>query len=183
MKYLVIILIPILFIACSRDEDTHKRIANAIDYSTLPDQIGWNIEVVFVDTSFTKAILNATKARVFQKQSVTYLDSGLTVRFYSRETGKKISTLTADSAKIDDRTRDMTAEGNVVVISDSSHIKLQTNVLQWIALRQKLYSSEYVVITTPNEIIRGYGFESDPNLVNYKIMRVSGIQYIKEERQ
>jgi hypothetical protein len=41
---------------------------------------------------------------------------------------------------------------------------------------QKLYSTEFVTITSPNEKIQGYGFESDQNLTNYKIFKVSGVK-------
>lgn len=70
----------------------------------------------------------------------------------------------------------MLAQGNVIVVAESKGRRLETQLLEWDNLRQKIYSTEYVTITTPTEIINGYGFESDPNLNEYKINRVSGIQ-------
>jgi LPS export ABC transporter protein LptC len=106
----------------------------------------------------------------------TYLDGGLQVEFYSRSSGKRVSFLTADSAKIDDRTKNMLAWGHVVVIGDSSHSRLETSILHWDNKTQKLYSTEFVKITSPGEKLQGYGFESDQNLTNYKIFKVSGEQ-------
>lgn len=144
-------------------------------FDVPPDQVSWNVEVIFADSAFTKAVLYANRARVYEKEKETLLDGDLLVDFYSKRTNKKSSKLTADSARIDDNTKNMLARGNVVVISDSTGTKLETDVLEWIEREQKLYSTEYVKITTPNEIIEGYGFESDPKLENYTIHKVSGV--------
>lgn len=142
-----------------------------------PDQSGTDIQVLFNDSGYTKALLKAKKARVYQDNQETFLDDDLNVDFYSKETGARVSNLTADSARIDDVTKNMLARGGVVVISDSTGNKLETEVLEWNNSTQKIYSNEFVKITTKNEIITGYGFESDQNLDNYKINRVSGISY------
>jgi len=167
-----------IFIACDFDfdeiESTRKRNV-AANIEDIPDQIAYNIEVLFVDSSFTKAVLEARKARVYSDRYETFLDSGLKVTFYNSDS-PEISTLVADSARIDDRTKNMLAKGNVVVRSESKGRRLETQLLEWDNLRQKIYSTEYVTITTPTEVINGYGFESDPNLNEYRINKVSGIQ-------
>ncbi|MCO5251392.1 MAG: LPS export ABC transporter periplasmic protein LptC [Candidatus Kapabacteria bacterium] len=140
-----------------------------------PDQIAYDIEVLFVDSSFTKAILKARKARIYNERYETFLDSGMQVTFFERNSAE-FSILTADSARIDDRTKNMLAQGNVIVVAESKGRRLETELLEWDNLRQKIYSTEFVTITTPTEIIKGYGFESDPNLNEYVINRVSGIQ-------
>ena len=176
MKPLVLIIICIsvlFFIAC--DEEIKLSVQDKIDKSeTMPDQISWDIEVNFIDSSFTKAILTARKALIYEKKKETFLDSGMRVVFFSSKTRKRASVLTADSAKIDDNTKDMLAMGNVLVISDSTHTKLETNLLMWKNKDEKLYSTEFVRITTPYEKLKGWGFESDLNLTNYKIFKVSG---------
>jgi hypothetical protein len=70
----------------------------------------------------------------------------------------------------------MMAIGNVVVWSDSAKVKLETSKLQWSNSRQIVYTNESVKVTTPSEIINGYGFESDLSLSYYKIIKVSGIK-------
>ncbi len=141
-----------------------------------PDQISWNIKVTFVDSNYVKAILYATRARVFQERMETLIDSGLKVDFFSMDEKQRISYLVAEKARIDDRTKDMFAEGNVVVISEKTGRKLETQILSWNNSTQRFYSTEFVKITTPEEIIQGYGFESDANLSNYNIHKVSGVK-------
>lgn len=169
--------------SCGQEKIQTAKIADSSAVSEdMPDQISWDAEVIFVDSSFTKAILNAERARVYNERMETLLDGGVKVKFMDKESKKKVSTLTADSARIDDKTKDMLAKGDVVVISDSSNTKLETSLLMWDNKTEKLYSTEFVRITSPNEILEGYGFESDQNLTNYKVMNVSGVRGIETDK-
>lgn len=170
------ILLCLFFFSCSESKIVPELSNDSLKVDLQPDQISFDVEVIFVDSSFTKAILHAERARIYQSKMETILDGGIMVEFLSRTSGKIVSRLTADSAKIDDRTKDMFAGGNVIVYSDSTKTKLETSVLEWSNETQKLYSTEYVKITSPYETIRGYGFESDQHLVNYKVFRMSGEQ-------
>lgn len=176
LKYIIpIYIISILFIcSCEQSKVVPKQLKDTINIETAPDQVSWDNEVLFIDSSYTKAKLKAKKAMIFQKRMQTILEGGLYSEFYSRYTKKRISYLTADKAEIDDRTKNMLASGNVVVVSDSSKTKVETQLLHWNNKTQMFYSSEFVKVTSPKEIIQGYGFESDQDLVNYKIFRVSG---------
>jgi LPS export ABC transporter protein LptC len=178
-SFFIIILFIILTFGCEERKLAIIKKIDKLAEGEQPDQVSSNVTVIFADSAFTKAVLHAKYARVYQKRMETYLDSGMKVDFMSQKSANRISVLTADSARIDDRTKNMLARGHVLVISDSANIKLETTLLEWNNSTQKIYSSEYVVITTDKEIIRGYGFESDPNLANYKINRVSGIQRVR----
>lgn len=174
----IFILIFVAFFLSSCDEPLKTSFGktDSLAKGITPDQIGWKVEVRFIDTSFTKAILNSGRTRVYQTRMETFLDDGLVVQFFSKRTNKRVSRLTADSAVIDDRTKNMVAKGNVRVVADSSGTVLETSVLHWDNKTQKIYTTEFVKINSINESIQGYGFESDQNLTNYKIFKVSGIQ-------
>ncbi len=163
-------------VGCSDSDVVPKKIEDSLDVSKVPDQMGWDVEVMFFDSSRTKAILNARKASVFNDRMETVLEGGIRVEFMSKTSGKRVSLLTANSAVVDDKTRDMLARGNVVVISDSTNTRLETELLKWDNATQKLYSTEFVTITSPLEKLQGYGFESDQTLTNYTIKRVRGEQ-------
>jgi Lipopolysaccharide-assembly, LptC-related len=60
-----------------------------------------------------------------------------------------------------------------VVVSDSG-VVVETEKLFWDNQRQLIHSDEFVKITSPKENLQGHGFESDQNLKNYKIFRVTG---------
>ncbi len=171
---LLIILVPM--ISCNEKESLQKIENEFAEYDILPDQISYDIKVVFTDSLKKKAELFAKRARIYQKNQETILDSGVKVLFYSKLSGSLVSTLVSDSVVIDDKTKNMYAGGNVIVKSNSNQTTLTTNLLEWNNSTQKLYSNEYVKIVSPYETLKGYGFESDQNLSNYKVFKVSGEQ-------
>jgi len=176
---IIIILLGFLVLilsSCEEGKVVPPKAKDTIDIHDLPDQIGWDNKVFFIDSSFTKAILNAKRARIYNKRNETLLDGCLYVEFLSRINNKRTSYLTADSAKIDDITKNMLAGGHVVVVSDSTRTRVETSLLYWNNKTQMFYSSEFVRVTKPNETVQGYGFESDQSLSNYKIFKVSGEQ-------
>lgn len=176
LSLILLLSLVLISIGCEEKSGVVPKPADSLNYANMPDQISYDIEVAFIDSNYTKAVLNAKRARVYQSRFETWLDYGLTVQFLSKLSGKRISVLTADSAKIDDKTRNMFAYGKVLVVSDSTNTRLETSVLEWDNAAQKIYATEFVRIITPKETIEGYGLESDPALENYKIFRVSGVK-------
>lgn len=180
MKKIVFILLFVMIItACDNAADKKKvsTLKDSIDYSKQPDQIAHNITINFVDSVYKISILKARRARVYTERKETILDSGIYVEFFSRATGKRVSTLSADSIKINDMTRDMTAFGRVVVIADSSQTRLETKELKWLNDKKRLHTMTNIKIQSPERIIYGSGFESDIDLKNYVIYKVSGEEY------
>jgi LPS export ABC transporter protein LptC len=176
ISFSLLIFFLLLFFGCNEKRTDAKKVSDVVDYSVLPDQISWDVEVSFIDSSFTKAILKARRARIFQKRQETLLDSFVHVDFISRTTNNVETVLTSDSARIDDKTRNMLATGHVVVVSLTKNTRLETSVLNWDNKTQKLFSTEFVKVISPKETIQGWGFESDQNLSYYKIFKVSGVQ-------
>jgi len=143
-----------------------------INTQDIPSQESWNTQVVFSDSGITHAVLHAGHVRIYDKTQQTLLDSGVKVDFFS-SIGAHTSVLTSQRAQVDDRTEDMTAEGNVVVVSDSG-TNVYTEKLYWDNKRRKVHSDQFVRVVSPTEIIQGVGFEADQNLSNYTIYKTSG---------
>ncbi len=171
---IIVCCLAVAAVACEREQ---KGRFITVNPANLPAHVVDDPVIHFLDSNHTKAILRAKKARVLEDRMQTTLDDSVLVEFFSRVSGSRISVLTADSAVVDDRTKDMTARGHVKVVADSSGTTLATSLLMWSNAEQKLHSTEFVRIESPTEILEGYGFESDQNLKNYKIYKVSGIQY------
>ena len=177
IQFLFLLTITFALTDCTETSDSKAKTApDTLLKGVTPDQTGWDLEVFFVDSSFTKAILHAKRGRVYQNRMETKLDGGMRVDFFSQTSKGRVSYLTADSAVIDDKTKNMIARGHVFVYADSSKATLNTSVLQWNNTTQKIFSTEYVVFNRPGETITGWGFESDQNLNNYKIYKVSGVE-------
>ena len=180
LRIFFILIILTLFISsltsCDETPGMKGKPNYKIQTGTAPDQTGQTVRVYFIDSSFTKAILDAGRTRIYQDRMETLLDGGVKVDFFSKNSGRRASHLTSDSAVIDDKTRNMIAKGHVIVIGDSSGAVLKTTILHWDNTTRKLYSTAYVEIDRPGEHLQGYGFESDQSLTYYKIFKVSGVQ-------
>jgi hypothetical protein len=74
---------------------------------------------------------------------------------------------------VHNQTNDLTAYGNVVVVSDSG-IVLQTEVLFWDNEKQKIISEVPVRFTTKDDTLIGDSFVSNPDLTNYEIRNARG---------
>jgi LPS export ABC transporter protein LptC len=71
------------------------------------------------------------------------------------------------------------AQNDVVVVNEKGE-QLNTEKLIWDEQKEKLYSDQFVKITTPDEIIMGKGFEANQDFSRYKIFNVTGRITVKE---
>jgi len=61
-----------------------------------------------------------------------------------------------------------------VEISNASGSVINTELLYWDTNNNRIYSDEFVTITTQNEVLTGYGFETDEQISVYSINNASG---------
>ncbi len=167
--------LTVLFTLCACTERHASSRVKDDPFLTAPAHLSYNVKVLFTDSSYTKAILYAGEARLFEDRQMTTLGKSVKVDFYSRTGEQRAAQLTSDSAIVDDRTRNMTAIGNVRVHSDSSRSTLTTQRLIWTNATQRIRSDDPVRIVTPTEVIEGVGFESDQFLTSYRIFKVKGV--------
>lgn len=165
----------IVFVGCNNQDEVIERSQIKVK-GEIPDQIITQFSVDFIDSSIVKAKLSAKRAYVFEDRKETILDSNVKLIFLTGSSGTKGTVLTSDSARVDDKTSNLYAYSNVKIWSDSTQTSLKTEILEWSEKDKKLYSTEYVVIDSPDEHIEGVGFESDQYLNNYKIFKVSGVR-------
>ena len=179
VKIAILIIGYLLTISCNESSKQHTSIQkDTTDPASIPTHEIWDFSMAFTDSNRTRAILKSKKAKVFEARNETLLDSGVYVQFmnpYSKPAGF----MTSQRARIDEKTRDMFANGNVYVQSDSTHTTLNTQSLMWKEESRQLYTKDRIHIVTPTEIIDGIGLESDIWLKNYKIFQVSGTKIIE----
>ena len=99
--------------------------------------------------------------------------------FYD-EFGNHQSELFADSGRYFEKTNDLMAWSNVIVVSDSG-VVLETEVLKWDNRRQKIHSVGEVIFFTLSDTLFGDYFESDPDLQNYQISNPRGISHRRSD--
>jgi LPS export ABC transporter protein LptC len=167
------LLIPFLHAGCtSSDDKPQEHVVIPVD---APDDESWHTTILFTDSVRMKARMTVGHARRYINKMQTLLDSSVYVEFYNSQ-GEINATLIADSARIDDRTKDMVAYGNVHVNSDHNLRTVDTDQLHWSNDRRVFFSDKRVKIIDRRDdrVIEGVGFESDDGLSNYKIFNASG---------
>ncbi len=154
------------------EEKIKPSVLPGIDSQTIPQQESWNSTIALSDSGQLKALIQSGYIQKYDEPREILLREGVTVFFYDDEQ-RHTSTLTSREGKVDELTNNLEAHGNVVVISQES-TRLQTEKLYWDNGRRLIHTPEYVSIVSPREQVQGKGFESDQQLRNYRIFRVTG---------
>lgn len=170
MKSNFIFFIILTFLISCSEEKIQPQIEKSIIEGEIPSNESWNSKIMFTDDGRIKAILYSDHLKMFEKQKTTLLE-GVKINFYNTEQ-KNTSWLSSLRGKVNDVTKDMYAIDNVVAHNDSGTV-LKTSSLMWRNSDQKIVTDKFVTITSPKEIIQGYGLESDQHLENYKIFNVT----------
>jgi LPS export ABC transporter protein LptC len=138
-----------------------------------------NLETIYSDSGIVKVKVTAPVLRKFiTPRPITELPSGINIDFYN-EYFEVVSKLSARYAIHYERERKWVAKTDVVVVNEKNE-RLNTERLEWNEQTGKLYSDQFVKITTPEEIIMGTGFEADQNFNSYRIFKVTGTITVKQ---
>lgn len=171
-------LLFVLFLgACKNDPDHVEQLTQEQNF---PVSTTFNVEMIYSDSGFTRAIINAPLRETFVSDS-QYVEfkNGIKVQFYDRSQQPE-SRLTSNYA-ISYTERDVMEAKNDVVLINEKEEQLKTEHLIWDQRANRIYSDVFVTITTPEQIIYGDGFESNQDFSKYKIQKVKGIINVKDE--
>jgi LPS export ABC transporter protein LptC len=170
VKELGLILMLVFIVGCSSNDDLKPTTTGNATEPDPPSQTGYNVQMNFSNEGVVRAVLTARRVRTYDTRRQTILDSSLKVDFYSPK-AYHTNLLTAKRALIDDRTKNMIAYDSVRTKSDHG-VLVETDSLVWDNMTRQIRSDAFVRITEKNgRITTGYGFESDQDLVNYRIKR------------
>jgi LPS export ABC transporter protein LptC len=175
-----IVITTLILSACS-SEKVKPKVDYTIEDSNIPMQESWNSEIIFSEDGSIKAKLFSDHIRIYNEPREKLLTTVI-IDFYNSQ-GQPRSKLTSEKGRIDDITQNMYAIENVVAINDSSGVRLETDELMWRKEDGKIVTDKFVRITTDDEIIEGYGFESDQSLQNYIIYDITYQTTMKNTNQ
>jgi LPS export ABC transporter protein LptC len=164
------ILTLILSISCEQIEE--DAVSTALDKNQVPDQESWQSTFTITQDGKKFAEVWSGYVAFYNELGHTYLKDSIHADFFDRE-GHHNSVLTADSGIVYNKTNDLIAFGDVVVVSDSG-VVLETEKLRWDNKLQKIISDVEVRFTTEDDTLIGDSFVSDPDLNNYEIRNARG---------
>jgi len=167
---IISLLLSIVLVACTNDPKLVQNIVS--DKEQAIEQIK-GAELLHTENGKIKVRIVADKIERFQNQQPGLIFSEhLEVYFYN-DSSELQSTLMANDASVDEDTKIMLAQNNVVLTSNDNK-KLETEELVWDEKKNKIYTDKKVKITTGKEIVYGEGFTSNPDFSQYSITKIHG---------
>lgn len=165
-------------ISCEKKIGTIER----LDVLTLPAMTVKNFETIYTDSGKIQMILSAPLMESYDKTDPSYSEfrEGINVFFYDGHS-EAVASVTAKYAKFTESKNLWELQDSVVAINEAKE-KLETELLFWDQKKALIYTDRFVKITTEDQIIQGYGLESDPKLSKRKIKNLSATIYVRDEQ-
>lgn len=173
--------IPLLAAAISLFSCGKKSIEyEKIDILSLPSQTGKDFTTTYTDSGKLEMVFSAPVMERYEKAEPPYTEfrSGLDVRFHDGQS-RPVASVTSRYAKFHDDKNLWELQDSVVAFNEAGE-KLETELLFWDQKKDLIYTDRFVKITTEDQIIQGYGLESDPRLTRRRIKNLSATIYINE---
>lgn len=137
-----------------------------------PNQEGWNSKAILTTDGVVSAEIEYVHMMRWDKRQLTTFREGVVMDFY--DDGVHSGRLTADSGAIYTSTKNVVAVGRVVIVSDSG-LSMRSEKVEWNEQKQRLFAEGRVMLTTEEDTLYGYEFESDRSLANWKMKSASGL--------
>lgn len=165
---LILFIVPVVMLAMLVSCEGVDNDGRSIGADDVPDQEFSDFTTVESDSGVVKWVLSAPVARVYNASKLLVTDDPR-IEFYN-EDGTLASVLIAKKGEYNQVTHDLTALGSVVVTSFEGYT-LETESLIWVETIEEIHTEDFVRFTKGEDVLTGYGFQSDPNLENVEIFR------------
>lgn len=167
----IAILLGVLFYSCENDINEVNRLTN---YENLPVQTITNSKITYTIGTTVQFTVEAGQIDRFPDEENPHdeFSAGVRVITYGSE-GEFESQIDADNASNFPNKKLMIARDSVVLKNFEGKM-LQTELLTWDDAAQKIYTDQFVKITTPTEILFGDGLDANPDFSEYEIRNIKG---------
>jgi LPS export ABC transporter protein LptC len=156
-----------LLVSCQVEEPVVERPA----VQSFPSSEATNATTVFLTGAIVTTRIKSARIIHHADRDSSWAYT-LFVDFFD-ESGTHTSILTADSAYIREHDRFLEVYGDVRIATDDGRT-LVTDRLTWDDALRRIHTDSYVEITENEDLMTGYGFDSNPELTDIKLKRVTG---------
>lgn len=164
-------LTSLLLVGCENDLKEVERFAA---YDNLPLQTIVNSKITYTDSTIVTFTVDAGQIDRYpsEEDPRDEFSNGVKVITYNKGGGFE-SQIDADNATNFPKRKLMIARDSVVLKNYEGKM-LQTEKLTWDDEAQRIYTDEFVKITTPTEVLYGDGLEAKPDFSEYEIKNIKG---------
>lgn len=166
MNKIIYLIIGLFISGCAREGIKQWDVPSSSSDLTME-----GFTLVETDMGKKTLIIDAKRARINQQKKSVYAYD-IKLQYFGKEEDL-LSTLTAKEGFISMDTYNMEAKGDVLVITDDG-ARLETSKLTRDTKTGTITSGEdtFVKVTKGDNVLEGYGLESDSKLENVKIKKV-----------
>lgn len=176
---IVVSFLLLLFFSTSCIKKGDRQKANYLQSDTVYPERATGVVISVTDSGHKIAeIITPLMERYSGKNPYMEMTKGLKGLFYNKQ-GIKENQLDAEYGISHQNEKIIEVRKNVRLENVKGE-QLSTEKLTWNQATQKIYTDQFVKITTPDEVIYGEGFESNQNFTEYRIFKISGILSLKE---
>lgn len=166
-----------LFFSC---RDNIEIVYTSLDENT-PTQIAENFTTSYTDSAILQIRMEAPLMKYYGKMDNPYSDfpEGIIVYFYDGQ-DQASGHISANFGRYYEGDRLWEVRDSVVALNEKNEL-LETELLFWDEKKELIYTDKFVKITQQDQIIRGYGLESDPRFDKWVIKNVTATLYMDDE--
>jgi LPS export ABC transporter protein LptC len=172
-SYSLPILICIIFFSC---QNNTKEIAEVTKKDAIfPTDHGKQVEILYTDSGFVRWRLKSPVMNHYTynvKERYLEMPEGLYLEFFN-DSNKVKTTLKANYGIRYEESKKTEVKYNVIVTNASGEI-LNTEQLFWDEATRKIYTKEFVKITTKNQELKGKGLVAEEDFSEWEIGDPSG---------
>ena len=152
------IAISLLVAACSEEEAT--PIASPPLLETGADMVMLGLRHNITVDGVREGEIFADSAFFFRDSSIYYLRKPQ-LNLYTSETGVQRARVTADGGRYDPNTRELLAQGNVVLVITGQDKRIESEELNYDPNGDRIWSDSATVMTESGRVTEGLTFQSD----------------------
>ncbi len=133
-----------------------------------------DIEILYSDSAIVRVRITAPHMVRFldRREPRQEFDGGIVVDFFNER--KRITSQLSSKHAIRYEKKNEILVRDSVVLHSSGDQKLETSELIWDEKEERIHTNKFVMITTPEEKIWGYGFEANQDFTRWKIKAIEG---------
>ena len=172
------LIIAALLSSCEKKTNTIEK----TDILTLPASTGKGIRTIFTDSGRIQLVMEAQVMESYKNIEEPYSEfkSGINVLFHDGHK-EPVASVRSKYARFTDSKNLWELKDSVVAVNETGD-KLETELLYWDQKKDLIYTDRFVKITNVDQIVQGFGFESDTRLTKRRIKNVSATIYVRNEQ-
>lgn len=176
MRLLLLSIICFLSVACKTDTGAAKKFGDPEDVGL---EVSTNVRLIHSEKGATDAIITApVMHRYSSSEHKIIFPEGLQIETF--EEGEGTAMIRAGYGERNESNFMFSMNQGVVMLNQKEE-KMESENLLWNEKKATITIDGKVKVTTPTDIIEGYGLVADDKFQNYSLGKVSGVVHVEDD--